>query len=118
MTMIPVESLVPADLRKSLRASLASLPNRHANENADQIADLVFLAVTDAMTAIDRVASRSANAGVGMAVLSGTSSTLRAVLERLEDAIIAYAKAEGGDVFRGSVTIGGGGDEHPLDNRA
>lgn len=108
MSFLPIDTLVPRDLRASVRAQIAAYPNPKVAASADEIADLVVLAVAEALTAIDCVASRASNHSVGLAVLSGAGSTTQAVLKRLEEAMISYAKAEGGEIYSARVNIGGG----------
>lgn len=107
MSYIPIDTLVPEGLRASVRGQIAAYPNPAVAASADEIADLVFLAVTDAVAAIDRVVGRSSSHGVAMAVLSGSGSATRAVLGRLEEALISYAEAEGGAIYETKVNIGG-----------
>lgn len=107
MTFLPIDSLVPPELRASVRATIAALDHPHASAQADEVADLVHLAVTEALLAIDRVAGRASNFGAQVAVMSAAGSTTRAVLERLENALAAYAKDNGAAICTARVVIGG-----------
>lgn len=106
MSLLP-ESVVPSDLRASIRAQLAAIPHPQANEQADLIADLTVHAVKEAVAAIDRVASRGPNLGVRMAVLSGAISSTKSLLDNVEQALRSYAAEAGGQIYAGTTNITG-----------
>jgi hypothetical protein len=106
MSLLP-ESVVPGNLRASIRAQLAAIPHAKANEQADLIADLTVHAVKEAIAAIDRVASRGPNLGVRMAVLSGAVSSTKSLLDNVEQALRSYAVEVGGQIWSGTTDITG-----------
>lgn len=106
--LLPLDSVVPGGLRAQLHVQFAALPHAAASAMADEMADLTLLAVTEAVGALDRVAARASNHGAQMCVLSAGVSTTVAVLQNVSDALVAYAEAQGAQVFSATVTVGGG----------
>lgn len=102
MSLLPLDSVVPADLRASIRAQLAAIPHPQASASADLIADLTVHAVSEAIAAIDRVAGQGPNLGVRMAVLSGAVSATRSALKTVEGALVSYAKEAGAQIYSSS----------------
>lgn len=106
--MIPTDTLVTERTRAELRAHFAALPHPQASAQADLLADLVVLAVRNAVDAVDRVAGSADTHGARMCVLSASVSTGKAVFGLLEDALQTYAKQSGAQVYSSRMSLGGG----------
>lgn len=108
MSLLPLDSVVPADLRASIRAQLSAIPHPQASASADLIADLTVHAVTEAIASIDRIACQGPNIGVRMAVLSGAVSATRSALATVEKALHSYGREAGAHIYSGTTRVGGG----------
>ena len=95
--MTPFDFPLPDQLRAALRTSFAALPTPAA-EMADELADLTYHAVNEAIGAIDRTAARAPSLAVQIAVMSAAVSTTRGMLEMIQNSLVSTATEMGATV--------------------
>lgn len=91
--MTPLGLDLPDTMRAELRKHFASAPPS-PTWTVDELADLTFHAVSEALTAIDRTAARAREPLVQLMVLSVAISTAASVLEETNKSMIASMMRE------------------------
>lgn len=105
--MIPVDTLMTSELRASLRAQFAAAP-LPPQANVDELTDLTFLAVREALEAIERVAGRGSVFGARIAIHTAALPLAAALMNRIHSAMLQVGDELGGRLMPLTVSVARG----------